>query len=363
MPRRADRSARGMLDAVDQGFAKRASTVRLVNRFMAFPRWARIVAVTAGVAIVVGVVSIPVAAVAVDERNRELSLEAAAKEAAAEKAAAEAEALAEAKNDAARFNAEFAGLSVSLAAAVHPDAAAAFEAARVELAFAIADGELEEVSAAVADVNEALAGVVASAEVQADALIRASPLAGAAGDALAKSVADLATADDITTALARVKAASDGVVAAQNAALAAAEAAAKQEAEAEAWSGGGGGSPGGDPSDGGGGWVGDPRGPGITAMYPGERGSCGENPTGQIVTLDFGWEAYAGNTVDIYYALTDGDYQATGGFTLLASGRGSTGSVSIPVTCPVGPGPISLITVKAVANTPYASAAAYYWGL
>ena len=56
---------------------------------------------------------------AVDERNRQLSLEDAATDAAAvRKAAAEAaEALAEAKDAAARFNAGFAGLTVALAAA------------------------------------------------------------------------------------------------------------------------------------------------------------------------------------------------------------------------------------------------------
>ena len=336
--------------------------MQVVSRFMAFPTWARVAAVTAGLVIVLGAVSIPVAAVAVDERNRQLSLEVAAKEAAAEKKAAAdaAEALAEAKDEAARFNAEFAGLTVSLAAAVHPHAATAFEAARVKLAFAIADGELEEVSAAVAAVTEALDGLVASAEGQADALIGASPLAGAARDALAQAVADLATAEDVAAALARVKAASDAVVAAQQAGVAAAEAAAKQEAGADDWNGGG--SPGGYPSDGSGS-VGHVPDPGITGMFPGERESCGENPTGQVVTLDFGWQAREGNTVDIYYALTDGDYQATGGFTLLASGGGSSGSVSIPVTCPVGPGPATYVTVKVVAIDANVSAAAYYWGL
>jgi hypothetical protein len=354
-----------MHDAVGQGFAKRASTVQVVSRFMAFPTWARVAAVTAGLVIVLGAVSIPVAAVAVDERNRQLSLEIAAKEAAAERrtAAEAAEALAEAKDAAARFNAGFAGLTVSLAAAVHPDAAAAFEAARVELAFAIADGELEEVSAAVADVTEALEGLVASAEGQADALISASPLAGAARDALAQAVADLATADDVVAALTRVKAASDAVVAAQMAGLEAAEAVAKQEAdadaEADAWSGGG--SPGGDPSNDSGSFehLYDPA---IIGMEPGERGSCGENPTGQVVTRDFSWQAREGNTVEIYYALTDSHVQATGGFTFLASG-GSSGTVSIPVACPVGPGPTSYITVKVVASNPLGSAAAYYWGL
>lgn len=340
--------------------------MQFVSRFMAFPTWARVAAVVAGLVVVLGAVSIPVAAVAVDERNRQLALEVEAKEAAAEKkAAAEAaEALAEAKESAARYNAEFAGLTVSLAAAVHPDAAAAFEAARVKLAFAIADGELEEVSAAVTAVAEALDRLVASAEGQADALIGASPLAGASRDALAQAIADLATDDDVTAALARVKAASDAVAAAQQAGLAAAEAAAKQvaEAEAEANASNGGGSPGGDRSDGSVS-IGVFPDPGIIGMYPGERGSCGQYPTGQVVTLDFGWDAREGNTVDIYYALTDGDYLATGGFMLLASGLGSSGSVSIPVTCPVGPGPTSYISVKAVAINENGSAASHYWGL
>ena len=357
-----------MLYAVGQGFAKRASATQVVSRFMAFPTWARVATVAAGLVVILGAVSIPVAAVAVDERNRQLVLEVAAKEAAAErKAAAQtAEELAEAKDAAARLNAEFAGLTVSLAAAVHPDAAAAFEAARVKLAFAIADGELEEVSAAVAAVTDALDGLVASAGAQADALIGASPLAGASRDSLAQAVADLATADDVTAALARVKAASDAVVAAQQAGSAAAEAAAAQEAEAEAEANAsnGGGSSGGDSSDGSVS-IGHFPDPGIIGMTPGERRSCGEYPNGQVVTREFGWDAREGNTVDIYYAYTDGDYQATGDFWLLASGRGSSGSVSIPVTCPnaAAPGSVSYITVKAVAINENGSAASYYWGL
>ena len=98
-------------------------------------------------------------------------------------------------------------------------------------------------------------------------------------------------------------------------------------------------------------------------MYPGERQDCGEYPMGQVVTLDFGWEAREGNTVDIYFALTDGDYQATGDFWLIVSGGGTSGSVSIPVKCPVMPGPYSYITVKAVASNPNGSAVSYYWGL
>lgn len=359
-----------MLDAVILGFATRASNAQFVRRFVAFPTLVKVAAIAAGLIIVLGAVSIPVAAVAVGERNRELALEVAAEAAAAEEAAAEAGALAEAKEEAARFNAEFAGLTGSLGAAVHPDAAAAFEDARVQLAFAIADGDLDEVSAAIDDATEALEDLVATAEGQAEALISASPLAGAAGDALTQAIADLTTADDMVAALTRVKVASDAVVAAQKAGVAAAEAAARQQAEAEsgagtgtgtdAWSGGG--SPGGIPPSGGGS-IAPQEDPGIIGMYPGGRGSCGEQPTGQVITVGFGWEAREGNTVDIYYAYTDGDYLATGGFMLLASGQRSSGSVSIPVTCPVGPGPISLVTVKAVASNSAGSAAAYYWGL
>jgi hypothetical protein len=344
---------------------KHMSTVKIVSRFLALPRWVRFTTATAAAVLVLGGVSIPVAAVAVDEHNRQMSLEIAANEAAAEqKAAAEAAtALTEAKDAAARFNAGFDGLTISLAAAVHPDAATAFEAARVKLAFAIADGELEQVAAAVSAVTEALDDLVASAEAQAAALVSASPLAGASRESLGLAVADLKTADDVVTALARVKTATDAVVAAQQAGKAAADAAAKQEAEAQADASIGG-EPSGEGPSTGSGLVGPPYDAGITAMFPGARESCGEYPTGQVVTLEFGWQAREGNTVDISYALTDGDYQATGGFTPIVSGGGTSGTVSIPVTCPVGPGSYSYVTVKAVANSPSGSATpAYYWGL
>ncbi|GAA1767009.1 hypothetical protein [Agromyces humatus] len=338
--------------------------MKIVSRFMAFPAWARVAAVAAGAVIVVGAVSIPVAAVAVDEHNRQVSLEIAAKEAVAEqKAAAEAaEALAKAKDAAARLNAGFDGLTTSLAAAVSPDAAAAFEGTRVKLAFAIADGELEEVSAAVAGVTDALEGLAASAEAQAEALITASPLAGASREALAKAVAELATADDVAAVLAKVKTAADAVVAAQKAGQAAVDAAAKALAEAEAeedvstWDESAAedspaySEPGVEP-------------PGVIGMEPGERGDCGANPTGQVVSMSFTWQARQGNTVDVHYALTDGDYKATSGFTQLVAGAGPSGSTRIPVTCPVGSEPTSLITVKVVASIPGESATAYYWGL
>ncbi|WP_022891610.1 hypothetical protein [Agromyces subbeticus] len=337
--------------------------MKLVSRFIAFPAWAKVSTAAAGAVIVLGAVSIPVAAVAVDAHNRQLSLEIAATEAAAEQQAA-AEALADAKGSGSRLNAGLDGLTASLGAAVQPNAAAAFEAARVKLAFALAGDDLEAVSAAVDAVDDALKALVASAEVQAQALIAASPLAGASSESLARAVADLATADDVAAALAHVKVASDAVVVAQQAGQAAADAAAaaaKQAAEANAQADGSSGGESGDaPSSAGG--SGHPNDPAITGMWPGERASCGENPSGQVVTLSFGWQAREGNTVDIYYALTDGDYLATGGFSHLTSG-GSSGTVSIPVTCPVGAGPMSYVSVKAVASNANGSAASHYWGL
>ncbi|MEF3402415.1 hypothetical protein [Agromyces sp. CCNWLW203] len=342
---------------------KQAFATKIVGRFRAYPTRVKVAAAAAGAVIVLGAISIPVGAVAVDEHNRQLSLEVAAKQAATEQQAA-AEALAGAKSSAAQLNAGYAGLTGSLAAAVHPDAAATFDAARVTLAFAIADGDLDDVATAVAAVADALEGLVASAEAQAGALISASPLAGTSSESLAQAVADLAAADDVAAALALVKTASDAVVAAQAAGQAAADAAAaaaKQAAEAQADASGGGGPSGGDPSAGPV-WSAHPDSPGIIGMHPGERGSCGENPTGQTVWLDFGWQAREGNTVEIFYALTDGDYQASGGYSLIASG-GSSGTASIPVPCPVGPGPWSYVSVRAVASNAQGSAAAHYWGL
>jgi hypothetical protein len=103
--------------------------------------------------------------------------------------------------------------------------------------------------------------------------------------------------------------------------------------------------------------------PGVIGMDAGATPNCGENPSGQTVYLSFSWTAREGNTVDIYYALTDGDYQATGGYSLFAGGKGVTGTVQIPRTCPVGPGPFPLMTVKVVANAPSGSATAYWSGI
>lgn len=103
--------------------------------------------------------------------------------------------------------------------------------------------------------------------------------------------------------------------------------------------------------------------PGIIAMNPGPYIDCGENPTGQTNYLSFSWGARDGNTVDLYYAYTDGDYQATSGFVLFGSGLATNGTVQIPRPCPVGPGSVPAITVKLVANNPYGSATAYYWGI
>lgn len=338
--------------------------MKIVGRFTAFPLWAKVTGIAAGSAIVLAAVSIPVAALAVDERNRAVALELEAKkEAAAEQEAAEA--LAEVKGEAARLNAGFDGLTSSLGAVVHPDAAAAFEGARVKLAFAIADGErVDEVATAVDAVTGALDGLAESVALQAEALIAASPLAGGSRTSLTAAVAELDSSGDLVAALSRVKAASDAVIAAQKAGKAAADAAAakrraEEAADAGSW---GADAPSGD-SSGGGHSTEHPYDPGITGMQPGERGSCGESPNGQVVTMSFRWQAREGNTVDIYYALTDGDYQATSGFSQIVSGGGESGSVDIPVTCPVGSGPYTYITVKAVASNPNGSAAAFFWGL
>ncbi|WP_344376854.1 hypothetical protein [Agromyces tropicus] len=333
---------------------------------MALPTWARVASVAASVLIVLGAVSIPVAAVALDDRNRQLALEA---EAAAKQAAADAESLARAAADAARLNADYAGLTAALADAVHPDVAAAFDAARVDLSFATADGEVDEIASAMDAVADALGELVASAKDRAEKLIAASPLAGDSRDALADAVARLAAADDVVEALTRVKGASDTVIAAQKAGKAAAEVAAKAEAEAETetddWSGGDGGA--GDGSDGdtpsGGGSTQDLYPPGIIGMLPAPRGECGDDANGQVVPFEMSWEAREGNTVDILYAYTDANVQATGGFTLLASGRGAVGTVSVPMRCGFENGPRPYVTVKAVAYNSLGSAAAYYWGL
>ena len=98
-------------------------------------------------------------------------------------------------------------------------------------------------------------------------------------------------------------------------------------------------------------------------MNPGPSTGCGENPSGQTIYLSFSWGARDGNTVDIYYALTDTGVQASSGFILAGSGLAATGSVQIPRTCPNGAGPLPYLTVKVVATNASGSAAAYYSGL
>jgi hypothetical protein len=103
--------------------------------------------------------------------------------------------------------------------------------------------------------------------------------------------------------------------------------------------------------------------PGVIGMEPGSYG-CGEYPTGQTVYMSFAWTARKGNTVDIYYALTDTDIKASGGFTSLGSRLAASGSVQIPRVCPNGAGPIQYVTVKVVAKSPTGgSATAFYWGI
>ncbi len=98
-------------------------------------------------------------------------------------------------------------------------------------------------------------------------------------------------------------------------------------------------------------------------MNPGPIDSCGEYPTGQTIYRTFSWGAREGNTVDIYYAYTETDVQATSGFTLLGSGLPTNGSVQIARSCPNGQGTYPLVTVKVVANNANGSSTAYYWGI
>ena len=98
-------------------------------------------------------------------------------------------------------------------------------------------------------------------------------------------------------------------------------------------------------------------------MNPGPPSSCGEYPSGQTIYRSFSWTAREGNTVDVYYAYTDADVQATSGFVLLGSGMPPTGTVQLSRVCPNGAGTIQLITVKVVANTTAGSATAFWWGL
>ncbi len=104
--------------------------------------------------------------------------------------------------------------------------------------------------------------------------------------------------------------------------------------------------------------------PGIIGMAPGPIEGCGEFPSGQPRNLSFSYTANKGNTVDIFYAYTSTDVPATGGFILLGSGLPSSGSVTIPRTCPTdASGFFPLITVKVVANSPLGSATAFFSGI
>jgi hypothetical protein len=103
--------------------------------------------------------------------------------------------------------------------------------------------------------------------------------------------------------------------------------------------------------------------PAVIAMSPGAAENCGEFPSGQTVYVGFSWGARDGNLVDVYYAYTEGDVQATSGFVLHGAGLATTGSVQIPRTCPNGVGGLPRVTVKIVAHNAAGSATAYYWGL
>lgn len=98
-------------------------------------------------------------------------------------------------------------------------------------------------------------------------------------------------------------------------------------------------------------------------MNPGPFVGCGEFPSGQTVYMSFSWQARANNTVDISYAYTETDVQASSGYTLLGSGLPTAGTVQIPRVCPNGAGTLPYLSVKVVANASGGSATAFYWGL
>ena len=146
---------------------KRTSTVKIVSRFMAFPTWARVAAATAGAG------HGPQAHLDPGRHGRRRRAQSATvPRDRGEGGGRRAEGRGRGRGSARRGEGRRGPIqrrirtdspSHSLQQYIR-DAAAAFQAARVKLAFAIVDGELEEVSAAVTAVTEALDGLVASAK-------------------------------------------------------------------------------------------------------------------------------------------------------------------------------------------------------
>ena len=90
--------------------------------------------------------------------------------------------------------------------------------------------------------------------------------------------------------------------------------------------------------------------------------------TAQVVAIDKATRTLTlkgrdGNTVDVYYALTDTAELATDGFIPIGAGLTAAGTLRVPRPCPQGDGPLPFVTVKVVANGATASLSAYYWGL
>lgn len=103
--------------------------------------------------------------------------------------------------------------------------------------------------------------------------------------------------------------------------------------------------------------------PGILSLEAAPASSCADDPLGRTSYLPVTWRAYDGNTVDVYYALTDTAELATDGFIPIGAGLTAAGTLRVPRPCPQGDGPLPFVTVKVVANGATASLSAYYWGL
>ncbi|GEM_PF-6935559 len=343
---------------------------RLTGRLGRLPKRARIATIAGATAIVLTAVALPITAVAIDRHERQVALELEQREAAAERrAAAEvAVAVAAVKQEARAFDAGFVGLSDEYSAVLGEDEAAAFEAARAALAEAIADGGEAEVSAAVGALTEAYDALLASVEHRVAAIVEANPLAGDdTTAALMASVQGLGEAVDAWAALEPVDAAADAVLASQDAAVqAAAEAAAEAERRLAA------GAPSGDvPIAGDGvppsyvpmGWGGSD--PAVMELEPvhGLDGlnHCGPGDGGTTRYLEMRWVARPGNTVDIYYAVTDADVRATSGFVQLVSNGPERGTVMVPRPCSEDEAVPTLLTIDAYATNEWGTSYAMSW--
>ncbi|WP_281886059.1 hypothetical protein [Agromyces rhizosphaerae] len=323
------------------------------------------------IAVVLVAVGIPVTAAAIDRHEQQVALELAQREAAAERlAAAEvAVAVAAVKQEARAFDAGFEGLSTEYASVLGSDEATAFEAARAGLAEAIADGGEAEVSAAVQDLTDAFDALLASVAGRVETIIDANPLADETStSALTTALDGLGDAVDAWVALEPIAAAASAVVASQDAAVKAAEAAAAAAAERQLAAG----SYSGDvPIAGDGvppsyvpmGWGGTE--PAVMELEPvgGIDGfnHCGPGDAGKTLYVEMMWEARPGNTVDIYYAVTNADVRATSGFVQLVSNGPERGTVMVPRPCSEDEAEATLLTIDAYATNEWGTSYALSW--